>query len=194
MLFDQISFLTPEEQLPRGGWPTLGGGRRWFPVVLYKWDFVTEVLWCKGVNTVCERLRKKQMLKTKQFWPSKRDFFKGKQEFALWLPVGFLSNRRLRSQLPPYNCLMIELYIYIYKPIPPTHLRVFFSQGRLNHSCAPNLEFQLDWDEQQQTVVTLGPCLKEVRRFPCHQVLHESAVYIDMIYVYKYIYIYLDMI
>ena len=80
--------------------------------------------------------------------------------------------------------------IYIYKPIPPTHLRVFFSQGRLNHSCAPNLEFQLDWDEQQQTVVTLGPCLKEVRPFACHQVLHKSAVYIDMIYVY----IFTDMI
>ena len=28
--------------------------------------------------------------------------------------------------------------------------------GRLNHSCAPNLEFNLTWDEHDATVVNLG--------------------------------------
>ena len=84
VLFDQISFLTPEVSASTRRMANVGVVGRWFPVVK-QMGFCNGGVVVQGVNTVCERSRKKQMLKTKQFRPSKRDFLKGNQEFSLWL-------------------------------------------------------------------------------------------------------------
>lgn len=95
-----------------GGWPTWGWWG-WFPVVLYKWDFVTEVLWCRGWILYVKGWERSRCWKQNSFDQVKRDFFKGESRIIPYgCRLGFLSNRRLRSHLPSHNCLMIEIYIY----------------------------------------------------------------------------------